>query len=110
MSGEERKERLSRLLSESDDWQKTRTDIDGVLLVKMPQYKSRPPTLALEINPIDATGSSTKKRGIVIRSSEELSTISQIVSDPRLAELAASMDSVNPATSGPKKSADGVRV
>ena len=112
MSGEGQNmgERLARLLADGADWEKTRTSIDGVMLVRMPQYKSRPPTLAIEINPIDASGSSTKKRGIVIRSAAELSEIARILASPDLARLAEAMDSTNPATSSPKRSADVFRV
>ncbi len=112
MSGEEqaRSEKLARILADGADWEKTRTSIEGVMIVRMPQYKSRPPTLAIEINPIDASGSATKKRGVVIRSAAELALIAQILANPDLAKLAEAMDLANPATSTPKKSSDVFQV
>jgi hypothetical protein len=47
----------------------------------------------------DASGSPTKKRGVVVRSAAELQWIKDISSNPKTAELAEKMDKVNP----PKK-------
>ena len=68
----------------------------GVFLIKLPEYKSRPPYIAMEINPVDSTGVATKKRGILIKSSSELEQISNILTNAKIVHLATSLDEVNP--------------
>lgn len=101
-------DRLKKLLEEGRDWEKKPTSISGMFLVKMPQYKSRPPTLVVEINPVDASGNPTKKRGIIIRSFSELEEIAKIVSDPKLSELVKNMDKINPSVTAAPKPKQGV--
>ena|ERR671923_2849169 len=91
-------ERLTQFLKESKDWQRKTTSIRGIFLLKIPRFKtSTAESVAIEINPVNAaTGSATKKRGIVIRSTSELELIKGILTDPKLAELAKKIDEVNP--------------
>jgi len=63
---------------------------------KQPAYKSRPPYIALEVNPVDTSGIATKRRGILIRSRSELEQISNILTNAKIIQLAASIDEVNP--------------
>jgi hypothetical protein len=65
-------EKLGQFLSEGQNWEKKPTTVQGVSLLKLPASKQSPPSIAIEINPINATiGSATKKRGIIIRSGSE---------------------------------------
>ena len=89
-------ERLSQFLKEGKDWEKKATSIPGVFLLKMPEFKSRPSCIALEINPVDTLGAATKKRGILIKSRAELEQISNILNNVKIVQLAASIDEVNP--------------
>src|ERR687887_399403 len=90
-------ERLAQFLKESKDWQRKTTSIRGIFLLKLPRFKTSDESVAIEINPVNAaTGSATKKRGIVIRSTSELELIKGILTDPKLAELAKKIDEVNP--------------
>jgi hypothetical protein len=90
-------ERLAQFLKESKDWQRKTTNVRGIFLLKIPRFKTNDESVAIEVNPVNAaTGSATKKRGIVIRSSSELESISKILTDPKLAELAKKIDQVNP--------------
>ena len=83
--------------TKSKDWQRKATNIRGIFLLKIPSFKTSDESIAIEINPVNAaTGSATKKRGIVIRSSSELENIKGILTDPKLAELAKKIDEVNP--------------
>ena len=52
--------------------------------------------LAIEINPVGTSGSITKKRGIVIRSTSELEQASHLLSHEKVAELAKKINGVNP--------------
>ncbi|HMG39359.1 MAG: hypothetical protein M3O68_05585 [Thermoproteota archaeon] len=89
-------ERLSQFLREGKNWERKATSIPGVFLIKLPEYKSRPPYIAMEINPVDSTGAATKKRGILIKSSSELEQISNILTNAKIVQLATSLDEVNP--------------
>jgi hypothetical protein len=89
-------ERLSQFLREGKNWERKATSIPGVFLIKLPEYKSRPPYIAMEINPVDSTGAATKKRGILIKSSSELEQISTILTNAKIVQLATSLDEVNP--------------
>lgn len=89
-------ERLSQFLKEGKDWERKATSIPGVFLIKLPEYKSRPAYIAIEINPVDTSGIATKKRGILIKSRSELEQISNILTNAKIVQLATSIDEVNP--------------
>ncbi len=89
-------QRLMQFLKEGKDWERKATSIPGIFLLRLPGLRSSPPSLAIEINPVDSTGSATKKRGVVIRSSSELEVVNNLLSNPKLSQLAKSMDEVNP--------------
>jgi hypothetical protein len=89
-------ERLTQFLKQGNDWERKVTSIPGVFLLKLPTFKSRPESIVIEVNPVDTSGSPTKKRGIVIRSSSELEQIRNILTNVKLEQLAKSIDEVNP--------------
>lgn len=93
MSGDER---LSQFLKEGKDWERKPTSIAGVFLFKLPEYRGRPPTIAIEINPLNSNGTPSKKRGIVIKSLDELNSILELIGNSKVSQLAQSIDSVNP--------------
>ena len=91
------KERLTQFLKEGKDWERKATNIPGIFLFKLPGLRGRgSPLVAIEINPVDSSGSATKKRGIVIRSGSELEEISRLLTNPKIVQLAKSIDEVNP--------------
>jgi hypothetical protein len=92
-------EKLNQFLKNARDWEKKATSIPGLFLLKLPGLRGNLPSIVIEINPVDASGSLTKKRGVVVRSAAELQWIKDISSNPKTAELAEKMDKVNP----PKK-------
>ncbi|MFL6347966.1 MAG: hypothetical protein ACJ72X_06705 [Nitrososphaeraceae archaeon] len=87
-------EKLGQFLREGQDWEKKPTNIPGASLLKLPTFKKSPPSIAIEINPINAT----KKKGIIIRSGSELEQINQLLSNPKVVELAKKIEIVNPKT------------
>ena len=90
-------EKLGRFLREGQDWEKKPTNIPGASLLKLPTFKQSPASIGIEINPINATtGSVTKKKGIIIRSGSELEQINQLLSNPKVVELAKKIEAVNP--------------
>jgi hypothetical protein len=88
--------KLASFLSGSRDWERRPTNLPGVFLLKLPSSRSRQASIAIEINPVDATGSATKKRGIVIRSASEFDEFNRILANQKLIELARRIDEVNP--------------
>ena len=91
-------QRLRDFLRSGGDWERSRTSIPGVFVVKLPGRGPRGAELALEINPVDGQGQPRKKRGYMVRGRAELEELSRILSDPRLARLAEALESVNPRT------------
>ncbi|MFL6507205.1 MAG: hypothetical protein ACJ704_04625 [Nitrososphaeraceae archaeon] len=90
-------EKLGQFLIEGQNWEKKPTNIPGASLLKLPTFKKSPPSIAIEINPINAaTGSATKKKGIIIRSGSELEQIKQLLSNSKVVELAKKIEAVNP--------------
>ena len=91
------KERLTQFLKDGKDWERKATNIPGIFLFKLPSLRGRgSPLVAIEINPVDSSGSPTKKRGIVIRSGSELEEISSLLTNPKITQLAKRIDEVNP--------------
>jgi hypothetical protein len=92
-------EKLAQFLNEGQSWEKKSTNLPGVSLLKLPAFKKSPSSLAIEVNPINATtGLGTKKRGIIIRSGSELEQINQLLANPKVVELAKKIEVVNPKT------------
>lgn len=89
-------DRLSSFLKTGPDWGKLKTSVPGIFVLKMPAYKSSPARLAVELNPVDASGSPTKKRGVVLRSREELEEYRAIFQVEKLTPLLEQMEKVNP--------------
>jgi hypothetical protein len=100
-------EKLAQFLREGQNWEKKATNVQGVFLLRLPTFKKSPPSIAIEINPINAaTGSATKKRGIIIRSGSELEQINQLLSNPKVVELAKKIEAVNPKEDKSPRSSD----
>ena len=90
-------EKLAQFLNEGQSWEKKSTNLPGVSLLKLPVFKKSPSSLAIEVNPINATtGLGTKKRGIIIRSGSELEQINQLLANPKVVELAKKIEAINP--------------
>ncbi|HVP25425.1 MAG TPA: hypothetical protein VMS81_05530 [Methanomicrobiales archaeon] len=97
------RETLEAFLEEGKDWERKATSLRGVTILRMPRTTSRPPTLALEINPVDDRGSPMKRKGIMIRSLKELESLKGVLSDPKVTSLMEALGSVVP----PLQSASG---
>ena len=92
-------EKLSQLLKEGQNWEKKATNIQGVFLLKLPASKQSQSSIAIEINPTNATPGSvitTRKKGIIIRDGFELEQFSQLLSNPKVIELAKKIETINP--------------
>ena len=89
-------EKLREFLKEGQAQEKKLTSIQGVFLLKLPTFKGTSPSLAVEVNPVNRSGSATKRRGVIIRSSSEIGEISWLLSNPKITQLAKKIDEVNP--------------
>jgi hypothetical protein len=80
-------DKLSAYLRKSREWKRRPTNVSGLFLLKLPSSRSRQASIAIEINPVDATGVATNNRGTVIRSASELHQFNNILADQKLIEL-----------------------
>ncbi len=90
------KETLEHFLEEGKDWERKQTSIRGVSILRMPRTTTRPPTLAMEINPADDRGMPMKRKGIMIRSPKELGALKDLLGNPRVEDLMGALASVTP--------------
>jgi hypothetical protein len=102
------KETLETFLEEGKDWERKQTSIRGVSILRMPRTTTRPPTLAMEINPVDERGSQMKRKGIMIRSPKELDALRGILSDPRVVNLMEALSTVVPPVPAAGKQEAGI--
>ncbi len=96
--GDKLSESLKVFLEKGSDWERKPTSLPGVFLVKMPPYGRLPTRLVVEINPVDASGNPTRKRGFILRNSGELKGFRDLLADDKLGELLTGIDVVNPQT------------
>ena len=103
-------EKLEEFLESGKDWSKLKTTVPGVFVMKMPGTKNREPSLSVEINPVDAGGSPTKRRGLIIRSVDELLDFKDILSNEKLETLLEMLEDVNPSTPQSKQSKEVIEI
>ncbi|HUS79289.1 MAG TPA: hypothetical protein VM050_11600 [Patescibacteria group bacterium] len=89
-------EKLSKFLETGTDWEKLKTSVPGVFIQKLPPYRSSPARLAVEVNPVDASGNPTKRRGLLLRYIDEFETFREILNDEKLPKLLEMLDAANP--------------
>ncbi len=99
MAGEKLSESLKVFLEKGSDWERKPTTLPGVFIVKMPPFGRAPTRLVVEINPVDASGEPTRRRGFVIRNSGELKDFRDLMEDDKLGGLLKGIDEVNPQVS-----------
>jgi hypothetical protein len=89
-------QKLREVLGSSEPWQRTRTTVGGVFIVKLPKAGKRSEGLALEVNPIDESGAPTKRKGFFVRSLAELKAMRTLLSDPKVEETLKAIEAVCP--------------
>jgi len=88
--------KLADFLKSGKDWERKPTTVPGVFVLKMPPFRSSPARLAVELNPVDDAGRPTKKRGVLLRSSDELADYKKLIDDERLTSLLKNLDALSP--------------
>lgn len=89
-------ESLKLFLQKGKEWERKPTSVPGVFVLKLPAYRGSPQRLSVEINPVDAAGNPTKKRGLVIRNLLELREFRNLMADEKLEKLVMGIDEINP--------------
>ncbi len=91
-------EKLQEFLATGKDWAKVKTTVPGVFIQKLPSYHGQPARLAIEINPVDASGAPTKKKGLLIRDVSEYEEFKDILSNEKMETVFEMLNKVNPPT------------
>jgi hypothetical protein len=64
-------------------------------VVKAPGTKRNPPSLLIELNPVDENNLPTKRRGLYIRSRRDLEEFRRLINDRNLDALVSALEEVN---------------
>jgi hypothetical protein len=85
---------LRDMLRHGRKFERLRVDDAGVFIRKIPQYKSEPAYLAVEINPIGESGTPMNRIGVIIRNQRELDAIREILSQNKVDEALHAIERV----------------
>ena len=96
MSTDQKDKRLIEFLENGKDWERKQTNIPGVFLIRLPQFRSRPACIGVELDALNRGGGGNRRRGIILRTSEELQQLLDIVTNKKLSDLTSSIEKVNP--------------
>jgi len=88
-------EDLKEHLKNGKDWEKMKTPVEGLMVVKVPATKTRPALLFLEINPL-IDGKPLKRKGLFVGSKEILIKFGEALNDDKTFQLIGMMENVNP--------------
>ena len=97
---------LKEHLKSGSDWEKMETPIPGISVVKVPESKTRPAMLFIEINPLKEDGRPMKRKGLFISDYEMLIKFSEALNSDDTLKLIKEIEKVNPKdakNSGTKK-------
>jgi len=101
-------ENLRVFLDTGEDWERKNTSLAGVSIIRLPATRSRPASLAMEVNPVDENGRPMKKKGIMVMSRIELLAFRQIFGNEKLEQLLTAVEEVLPEKKGAKKSSGDI--
>ena len=89
--------RLTDFLNKGKDWERKQTNVPGVFLMKLPAFRSRPACIAIEIDVLGRGGAgANRRRGLIVRSKEEIQQLSNILNNDKVIELASAVETANP--------------
>jgi hypothetical protein len=93
---QELESRLREILEKARDWQRVPVrSSPGIFVVKAPGTKRNPPSLLIELNPVDENNLSTKRRGLYIKSRKDLEEFRKLINDRNLDALVSALEEVN---------------
>lgn len=85
---------LREFIEEGQDWERKNTSVKGVSIIRLPQYKTRPASIAIDINPLGENGLPMKKKGVMIMSAAELQAFREIFKNEKLDNLVKTLEDV----------------
>lgn len=91
---------LKAHLKNGKDWEKMETPIPGVFVVKVPQTKTRPALLFLEVNPLKSDGKPLKRKGLFIGTKEIYIAFKEALEEDAIFTLIQNIEAVNPEIKG----------
>jgi hypothetical protein len=93
---QELESRLREILEKARDWQRIPVrSSPGIFVVKAPGTKRNPPSLLIELNPVDENSMPTKRRGLYIRTRKDLEEFRRLINDRNLDALVSALEEVN---------------
>jgi hypothetical protein len=99
--------RLTDFLNNGKDWERKQTNVPGVFLLKLPAFRSRPACIAIEIDAMGrGGGGGSRRRGLIIRSKEEIEQLSNILNNDKVIELTSAIEKVNPVQTSTSSTVD----
>jgi hypothetical protein len=87
---------LKAFLENGEDWERKITSIKGVAILKLPGTKTRPASLAIEINPLNEKGMPMKKKGVIVTGSNELLAFREIFENEKIDVLIGAVEDIIP--------------
>ena len=96
MSEDQKERRLKEFLENGKDWERKQTNIPGVFLIRLPQFRNRPACIGVELDVLNRGGGGNRRRGVIIRTREELQQLSEIVTNEKLNQLTSAIEKINP--------------
>jgi hypothetical protein len=93
---QELESRLREILEKAREWQRVPVrSSPGIFVVKASGTKRNPPSLLIELNPIDENNMPTKRRGLYIRTRRDLEEYRKLINDRNLDALVSALEEVN---------------
>lgn len=89
-------ETLRGFLESGDDWERKPTSVPGVFLIKLPKTRTRPASLALELNPIGEGGLPIKRKGVMIMNMHEHEAFRALLENPKIETVLAAIEELFP--------------
>jgi hypothetical protein len=87
---------LKEFLESAQDWDKMKTDIPGIFIVKVPR-KTQPARLMVEVNPISDTGWQMKRKGLYLSSLNNYLKFYELLSNTgKMNSIMRGIETVNP--------------
>jgi hypothetical protein len=94
-------EKLRESMLHAEDWEKRKTPIPGIFVVKVPDKTLR---IKLEFNTPDPEGNPTKRRGMYFDDARTLEAAKLAFANPKLKELLDAVGSINKVKPGAEES------
>lgn len=84
-------DKLHRDMEHADDWERRKTSIPGIFIVKMPKELR----IRLEFNPPNDSGDPSKRKGLFFEDMETVQAARKAFSDGRVEELVEAVHKFN---------------